>query len=69
MQRVKGALSGMRRQLKPLKNNDNCFLFHLKSSFCSQDIFNFCLDFLVVYKNSFIGKVSLISKLTTSKPS
>ena len=63
MQRVKGAPSGMRRQLKPLKTNENCFLFHLKSSFCSQDIFNFCLDFLVVSKNS------VISKLATSKPS
>ena len=24
--------------MKALKNNEKCFLFHLKSSFCSQDI-------------------------------
>ena len=24
--------------LKPFKNDDKCFLFHLKNSFCSQDI-------------------------------
>ena len=26
------------RQYKPFKNDEKCFLFHLKSSFCSQDI-------------------------------
>ena len=25
-------------QLKPFKNDEKCFLFHLKSFFCSQDI-------------------------------
>ena len=24
--------------LKPFKNDEECFLFHIKSSFCSQDI-------------------------------
>ena len=30
---------------KPFKNDENCFLFHLKSSFCSQDISIFALTF------------------------
>ena len=32
--------------LKPFKNNEKCFLFHIKSSFRSQDILCFCTDFL-----------------------
>ena len=39
--RFKGALSGLRQFLaseSPLKKGEKCFLFHLKSSFCSQDI-------------------------------
>ena len=38
---IKGALSGLRQFLgnwKPFKNDEKCILFHLKSSFCSQDI-------------------------------
>ena len=31
-------LSGHIDQWKPLKNNEKCFLFHLKNSFCSKDI-------------------------------
>ena len=34
-------------QLKPFKNDEICFLFHLESSFRSQDL-NFCLDSLVM---------------------
>ena len=45
---IKGALSGLRQFLAteyPLKMMKKCFLFHLKSSFRSQDS---CLDFLVM---------------------
>ena len=38
---IKGALSGLRQLFsnwKPLKNDEKCFLFHLKSFFRSQDI-------------------------------
>ena len=38
---IKGALSGLRQFLATeslLKNDVKCFLFHLKSSFRSQDI-------------------------------
>ena len=37
----KGALSGLRQFLaagKPFKNDEQCFLFHVKSTFHSQDI-------------------------------
>ena len=37
----KGALSGLRQffgNWKPLKNDEKCFLFHLKISFRSHDI-------------------------------
>ena len=30
---------------KPFQNDKNCFLFHLKSSFCSQDIWIFVVTF------------------------
>ena len=41
---IKVGLSPSKKKLryllhwKPLKNDEKCFLFHLKSSFCSQDI-------------------------------
>ena len=35
------------RNWKPFKNGEKCFLFHLKSFFCSQDILSFCRGFLV----------------------
>ena len=38
---VKGALPGLRQFLTTegsLENDEKCFLFHLKSSFCSEDI-------------------------------
>ena len=33
---------------KPFKNDEECFLFQLKSPFCSQDILSFYHDFLVI---------------------
>ena len=44
----KGALSGLRQFLATeslFKNDEKCFLFHLKSSFRSQDIEVFVLTF------------------------
>ena len=44
---IKGALSGLRQFLaiqSPLKMM-KCFLFHLESSFCSQNIYFFVLTF------------------------
>ena len=63
----KAARSTLRSQAiignwKPFKNGDKCFLFHLQSFWRSQDILSFCFDFLVIYKNSLIRKVRLISK-------
>ena len=40
IKQVKGALSGSEAifgNWKPFKNDENCFLFHLQSSFCSED--------------------------------
>ena len=45
---VKGALSGLREfsgNWKPFKNDEKCFLFYLKSSFRSQDISVFVINF------------------------
>ena len=49
------------------KNDEKCFSFHLKSSFCSQDIQVFILIFLVMYKNGMIRKIMLILKFMTSQ--
>ena len=46
----------------------NCLLFHLKSSFCSQDIYCFIMNFWSCRKNGFIRKIRLISKFMTSQP-
>ena len=48
-------------QLKPFKNDKKCFLFHFKSSFCSQDTYIFVLTFSSCGENSLIGKMRLIS--------
>ena len=53
---------------KPFKNNQKCFLFHLKSSFRSQDILIFVLNFWACRKNGFIRKIRLISKFMTLQP-
>ena len=42
---LKGALSGLRDFLATFKNDEKCFLFHFKSSLCSQDIYVFVLTF------------------------
>ena len=52
---------------KPFKNDEKCYLFYLKSSFCFQDILNFCPVFLVMQKNGLIRRLRLISKFMTSQ--
>ena len=49
-------------------NDEKCFLFHLKSSFCSQDIKVFVTVFYSCRKNGLIRKISLTSKFLTSQP-
>ena len=51
---------------KPFKNDEKYFLFHLKNSFRSQDIF--ALTFWLYRKNDLIRKIRLISNFMTSKP-
>ena len=53
---------------KPLRSYEKCFLFHLKSSFCSQDILVFVTTFWWCRKNGFIKNISLTSKFMTSQP-
>ena len=53
---------------KPFKNEEKCFLFHLKSSFRTQDIFVFVKPYWLCRKNGLIRKVGLTSKLMTSQP-
>ena len=48
------------------KNDGKCFLFHLKSSFWSQDIF-FFFSVFVMYKNGLIWKIRLITKFMLSQ--
>ena len=52
----------------PLKNDEKCFLFHLKSSFRFQDILVFVTTFWSCRKNGLIRKIRLTSKFTTSQP-
>ena len=49
-------------------HHEKCFLFHLKSSFRSQDIQIFVLTFWACRKNGLIRKIKLISKFMTSQP-
>ena len=42
---LKGTLSGLKKLLAIEKEIEKCFLFHLKSSFRSQDISIFVLSF------------------------
>ena len=53
--------------LKPFKNDEKCFLFHLKISFRSEDIKIFVLTFWACGTNGLIRKIRLISKLMTSQ--
>ena len=55
-------------QWKPFKNDEKCFLFHLKSSFCFQDISSFVLTFWLFRKNGLIRKIRLVPKFMTSQP-
>ena len=43
---------------KPFRSDEKCFLFHLKSSFCSQDIYVFVTNFWSCRKNGLILKFS-----------
>ena len=52
--------------IAPQKNDEKCFSFHLKSSFCSQVIQIFVLNFWSCRKNGFIRNIRLISKFMTS---
>ena len=54
-------------QRKPFKIDEQRFLFHLKSSFRSQDIQVFVLTFWSYRKNGLIRKTRLISKYMTSQ--
>ena len=45
---------------KPFKNDEKCFLFHLKSSFRSQGIWIFVLTFWSCRRNGLIKKIRLI---------
>ena len=49
----------------PFKNDEKCFLFYFKSSLRSQIYLSFCLDFLIMCKNSLIKEIRLISKFAT----
>ena len=65
---IKDGLSGLIQFLaneNPFKNNEKCYLFHLKIYFLSQ---NSCLDLLVMQKIGLIRKIRLISKFVTSQP-
>ena len=53
---------------KPFKNDEKCLLFHLKRSFCSQDIYVFVTIFWLCRKNGLIRKIRLTSKFMTSQP-
>ena len=54
-------------QWKPFKNDKKCFLFHLKSSFRSQDILHFVTTFWSCKKNGLIRKIRLTLKFMTSQ--
>ena len=50
------------------KNDEKCFLFHLKSSFRSQDIQTFVLTLWLCRKKGLIRKIRLILKFMMSQP-
>ena len=54
--------------LKPFKNYEKCFLFHLKNSFRSQDIYVLVMTFWSCRKKGLIRKIKLTSKFMTSQP-
>ena len=53
---------------KPFKIDEKCFLFHLKSSFRSQDILVLVTTFWSCRKNGLIRKIMLTSKFMTPQP-
>ena len=53
---------------KPSKNDENSFLFHLKSSFRSRDIRIFVFTFYTLQKIGRIRNQSKITKFVTSQP-
>ena len=55
-------------QWKSFKSDENCFLFLLKSSVRSQDIYVFVLTFWSCRINGFIRKIRLASKFVTAQP-
>ena len=66
----KGALSGLRQLLAtegPLKMMKNASYFTLKALFILK-IFKFCPNFLVIWQNGLIRKISLVSKFVSSQP-
>ena len=52
----------------PLKNDEECFLFHLESSFRFQEISVFLMTFWSCRKNDLIKKIRLTAKFMTSQP-
>ena len=54
-------------QRKLFKNDEKCFIFHVKSSFCSQDIHIFVLTLWLCRRNSLIRMMRLISNFLTSQ--
>ena len=54
--------------MKALYKRWEMLFFHLKSSFCSQDIWMFLLPFWSCRKDDLIRKIRLISKFMTSQP-
>ena len=65
----KSALSGLIKFLaaeSPLKMMENAFYFTLKALFVLKYL-NLFFDFLFVWKNRLIRKISLISKFVTSQ--
>ena len=65
---LNGALSGLRHSLATVSPLKNDVLFHCKSTFCSQDILNFCRESLFIKKNGSIRKIRLISKFISYQP-
>ena len=51
---------------KPFKNDEKCFLFHLKSSFRSQDTYVFVIAFWSCRKNGLIRKIRLTVEFMAS---
>ena len=55
-------------QWKYFKNDEKCFIIHLKSPFCSQFIQFLVLTFWSCIKNCLIKKIRLISKFILPQP-